>query len=240
MTLNKLIPPSELTNEEYHKTSGISASGLKIASKDVKLYFKKHLLKRIPSTALDIGTAVHEALLEPDKFDFTNYNFTPKDKEKVEILINNGKVMFDYILSKTLNEQSLFIKDNGFIRKVRADAYDPVNGIIYDVKTTRYNSKQKFIQDAYDLKYHLQCSFYIDTFRMAGLKADYFAFLVIPSESPCEPFAVTVDDLLLEDGREEYTEVLQNIQNYNKTNEAVYFHTMSMPTWRKKQKGLIE
>lgn len=240
MILNKLIPPNELSNAEYHKASGISASGLKTASKDVKLYFKKHLLKRVDSVALDIGTAVHEALLEPKKFDWINYNFTPKDKEKIEILINNGKVMFDYILSKTLNEMSLFVKDDGFIRKVRADAYDPHNGIIYDVKTTRYNSKEQFIKDAYDLKYHLQASFYIDTFRMAGLKADYFAFLVIPSESPCEPFAISIDDLLLEDGREQYTEVLQNIQNYNKTNEAVFFHAMSMPVWRMKAKGLIE
>lgn len=240
MTLNQLIPPSELSNEQYHKSKGISASGLKTASKDVKLYFKKHLLKRMPSTALDIGTAVHEALLESHKFDWINYNFATKDKEKTEILINNGKVMFDYILKDTLNEHSLFVQDDGFIRKVRVDAYDPINGIIYDVKTTRYNSKQKFINDSYDLKYHVQASFYIDTFKMAGLKADYFAFLAIPSESPCEPFAVTIDDLLLEDGREEYTEILQNIQNYNKTNEAVYFHNMSMPLWRQKQKGLIE
>lgn len=240
MIINKLIPPSEITNAEYHKAKGISASGLKTASKDVKLYFKKHLLKRLDSVALDIGTAVHEALLEPDKFNLINYNFTPKDKEKVEILINNGKVMFDYILKNTLNEHSLFVQDDGFIRKVRADAYDEKNGIIFDVKTTRYNSKEQFIRDAYDLKYHYQASYYIDTFRMARLKADYFAFLVIPSESPSEPFAVTIDDLLLEDGRSGYTETLANIQNYNKTNEAVFFHTMTIPQWRMKQLGIIE
>ena len=240
MTFGKLIPPSELSNAEYHKSVGISASGLKTASKDVKLYFKKHLLKRLDSTALDIGTCVHEALLEPEKFNWINYNFTPKDKEKVEILINNGKVMFDYILKNTLNEHSLFVQDDGFVRKIRADAYDAVNGIIYDVKTTRYNSKEQFIRDAYDLKYHYQASFYIDTFRMAGFKADYFAFLVIPSESPCEPFAVSIDDLLLEDGRSGYTEVLANIQNYNKSNEAVFFHSMTIPQWRMKQLGIIE
>lgn len=240
MKLNKLIPPSELTNEEYHKARGISASGIKTAKKDVKLYFKKYLLKKLPSVALGIGTAVHEALLEPDEFSWNNYNFRDSDKEKAEIMINNGKVMFDYILKDTINEHSLILNDNGITKKVRADAYDPVNGVIYDVKTTRYNSKQKFINDAYDLDYGIQASFYIDCFRQAGLKADYFAFLVIPSESPCEPFALTVDDLLIEDGREQYSEILQNIQHYNKTNEAVYFHTMSMPTWKLKQKGLIE
>ena len=240
MIFDKLIQPNELSNAEYHKAVGISASGLKTASKDVKLYFKKHLLKRLDSTALDIGICVHEALLEPKKFDWLNYNFTPKDKEKVEILINNGKVMFDYILKNTLNEHSLFVQDDGFIRKIRADAYDPIKGIVFDVKTTRYNSVSMFIKDAYDLNYHLQCSFYLDTLRMAGYKANYFVFLVIPSESPCEPFAVIVDDLLIEDGRECYTEVLANIQEYNKTNEDIFLHNMSMPVWRMKAKGLIE
>lgn len=240
MQFGRLIPPTELTNEEYHKANGISASALKTASKDVKLYFKKHLLKRIPSSALDIGTAVHEGLLEPDKFNFTNYNFTPKDKEKVEILINNGKVMFDYILSKTLNEVSLFVKDDGFIRKVRADAYDPVNGIIYDVKTSKYNNINDFQNDAYKLKYTDQCAFYLDTFRMAGLKADYFAFLVIPTVSPSEPFGMVADNFFIEDGRESYNNTLLKIQEYSKLNEPIYFHNLSIPEWKKKQKGLIE
>lgn len=239
MIFNKLIPPNQLSNAEYHKSSGISASGLKTASKDVKLYFKKHLLKRMPSTALDIGVAVHEALLEKEKFCFSNYNFTPKDKEKVEILINNGKVMFDYILSKTLNEMSLFVKDDGFIRKVRADAYDPVNGIIYDIKTSQYNNINDFQNDAYKLKYTDQCAFYLDTFRMAGLKADYFAFLVIPTISPSEPFGMVADDFFIEDGRESYNNTLLKIQEYSKLNEPIYFHSLSIPEWRKKQKELL-
>ncbi|MFY4844610.1 PD-(D/E)XK nuclease-like domain-containing protein [Aliarcobacter butzleri] len=240
MTFNKLIPPNQLSNAEYHKIKGISASGLKTAKKDLKLYFKKHLLKRLPSSALDIGTCVHEALLEPEKFSWLNYNFTPKDKEKAEIMINNGKVMFDYILKDTLNEHSLFVQDDGFIRKVRVDAYNPKTGVIFDVKTTRYNSVSMFIKDAYELNYHLQCSFYLDTLKMAGYKADYFVFLVIPSESPCEPFAVIVDNFIIEDGREEYNEILLNLQEYNKTNEDVFLHEMTMPVWRMKQKGLIE
>lgn len=240
MEYNKLIHPDNLNNKEYHLLSGISASGLKTAWKDPKLYHFKHKLKRLESPALAIGTAVHEALLEPKKFDISNYNLAPKDLEKLDIMINNGKVMFNYIVSRTLNEHSLILQDNGFVRKVRADAYDPINGIIYDVKTTRYNSKEKFIKDAYDLGYHIQASFYLDTLKMAGYKADYFAFLVIPSESPCEPFAITVDDLLIEDGREAYNQVLENVLNYNRTNEAVFFHNMSMPLWRMKQKGLIE
>jgi hypothetical protein len=237
---NKLISPEKLSNEQYHNLDGISASGLKQAWKDPKLYAKRKLLKRLPSPALDMGTALHEALLEPDSFSFIKYPMTPANREKLEIMVNNGKVMFNYLTSETTNEHSLFVKDNGFVRKVRVDAYDKDLGIIYDVKTTRYNSPEMFIKDAYSYGYHLQASFYIDTFRMAGLKADYFAFLVVPSESPCEPFAVQISDRFIEDGREIYTEVVENIVTYNKSNEQVFFKLMDLPQWRLKSKGLLD
>ncbi len=236
----KLIFPNELSNEDYHKTYGLSASGLKMAFKDPKLLAKKDLLMRLPSPALDMGTAVHEALLEPDKFNINNYSLTPANIKKLEVMINNGKVMFDYILSKTQNEMSLVIKDDGFTRKVRVDAYDEKNGIVYDAKTTRYNSKSKFIKDAYDLGYHIQSAFYLDTLRMAGYKADYFAFLVIPSESPCEPFALTVTDRFIEDGRGVYGEVVEKVLGYKESDEQVYFDEIDLPYWRLKALGEIE
>ncbi len=231
------IPPDVLTNEEYHKLYALSASGLKMANKDPKLLAKKDLLMRLPSPALDMGTAVHEALLEPKKYNINNYNLTPANIEKLKVMANNGKVMFDYIVKNTKNEMSLFVDDAGFTRKVRVDAYDEKRGIIYDVKTTRYNSKSKFIRDAYELGYHLQAAFYIDTLKMAGYKADYFAFLVIPSESPCEPFALQVSNRFIEDGRGIYGEVIEKVLNYNETKEEVYFDEIDLPMWRLKQLG---
>ena len=233
----EFIPPEELSNEDYHSTYALSASGLKMAYKDPKLLAKKDLLMRLPSPALDMGTAVHQALLEPDKYSIYNYSLTPANIKKLEIMINNGKVMFDYILKHTKNEMSLFVDDDGFKRKVRVDAYDEANGIVYDVKTTRYNSKGKFIKDAYDLGYHIQSAFYLDTLRMAGYKADFFAFLVIPSESPCEPFALQVTNRFVEDGRGVYGEVIEKVLNYNETREEVYFDEIDLPIWRLKQIG---
>lgn len=236
-TLEKVIPFNKmienLSNNDYHSFYAISASGLKQAYKDPKLYANKDKLMRLPSPALDIGTAAHEALLEPDDFRIDNYKLTPANVTKLEIMINNGKVMFDYILSKTENERSLFFKDNGFIRKVRPDAYDAEKGIIYDVKTTRYSDPDKFARDAYNLGYFIQASYYVDTLRLAGYKADYFAFLVIPNESPCEPFAFQVGDFEIEDGREKYTEIIQNILDYKSNNrDEVFFKELKLPKWR--------
>ncbi len=232
-----LISPDVLSNEDYHAIPGISASGLKQAWKDPKLYDLKSLLRRVETPAMPMGQAVHEALLEPSKFNMNKYKFTPANQEKLDIMIHNGKLMFEYITSKTTNEHSLFVEDEGFTRKVRVDAYDPRMGIIYDIKTSRYNSPTKFISDAYELGYHLQAAFYIDTMRMAGYKADYFAFLCIPSEVPNEPFAVQITDRFIEDGREIYTEVIQNILDYEKSDKSVFFRMMDLPSWRLKQLG---
>ena len=62
------------TNEQYHSSAGISASGL-------KLIYKKsvyHYLKRKPfeSAAMAFGSAVHAAILEPDTF-FDQYHIMP-------------------------------------------------------------------------------------------------------------------------------------------------------------------
>lgn len=42
--------------------------------KEYKLYANKSKLKRLPSPALEMGTALHEALLEPDNFRISNYS----------------------------------------------------------------------------------------------------------------------------------------------------------------------
>lgn len=234
---NTLISPEALSIDEYHKVKGISSSGLRQAYKDPKLYANKDRLLRMPSPALDIGSALHEKLLTPSLFKKSNYFLSSANDDKLRIMVNNGSVMFDYILKDTLNEHSLFVEDNGFVRKVRFDAYDKKNGIIYDLKTSKYNSITNFAKQAYDLGYHIQVAFYIDTLKMAGFKANAFAFLVIPNVSPCEPFALQVTDRLVEDGRAIYTEVVDRILGYEKSNNQVFFHALDLPAWRVNQLG---
>ena len=233
---NKLIPPRELSNEKYHSLAGISSSGLKDARTDPKLYFKRDKLMSMPSTALELGSAVHKGLLEPETYNEDKFNLTPLGAQKARIMINNGKVMFDKYLRDTLNEHSLFVRDDGLIRRVRMDAYDKANGIIYDVKTSKCTDKFSFKDEAYRLNYHLQAAFYTDTLKLAGFKADFFVFLVIPNESPCKPLAFYATQRFIEDGRAVYTEVLENIKAY-KGGEDVLFNELDLPRWRLEQLG---
>lgn len=233
---NKLIPPRELSNEKYHSLAGISSSGLKDARTDPKLYFKRDKLMSMPSPALELGSAVHKGLLEPETYNEDKFDLTPLGAQKARIMINNGKVMFDKYLRDTLNEHSLFVRDDGLIRRVRMDAYDKANGIIYDVKTSKCTDKFSFKDEAYRLNYHLQAAFYTDTLKLAGFKADFFVFFVIPNESPCKPFAFYATQRFIEDGRAAYTEVLENIKAY-KGGEDVLFNELDLPRWRLEQLG---
>ena len=233
---NKLISPRELSNEKYHSLAGISSSGLKDARTDPKLYFKRDKLMSMPSPALELGSAVHKGLLEPETYNEDKFDLTPLGAQKARIMINNGKVMFDKYLRDTLNEYSLFVRDDSLIRRVRMDAYDKANGIIYDVKTSKCTDKFSFKDEAYRLNYHLQAAFYTDTLKLAGFKADFFVFFVIPNESPCKPFAFYAKQRFIEDGRAEYTEVLENIKAY-KGGEDVLFNELDLPRWRLEQLG---
>ena len=233
---NKLIPPRELSNEKYHSLAGISSSGLKDARTDPKLYFKRNKLMSMPSPALELGSAVHKGLLEPETYNEDKFDLTPLGAQKARIMINNGKVMFDKYLRDTLNEYSLFVRDDSLIRRVRMDAYDKANGIIYDVKTSKCTDKFSFKDEAYRLNYHLQAAFYTDTLKLAGFKADFFVFFVIPNESPCKPFAFYATQRFIEDGRAAYTEVLEHIKAY-KGGEDVLFNELDLPRWRLEQLG---
>lgn len=235
---NRLIPPSEIKNEEYHSLEGISSSGLKDARRDPKLYFKRAELLSMPSPALELGSAVHKGLLEPESYNEDKFNLTPLNVQKSRIMINNGRVMFGEYLKDTLNEHSLFVNDDGLIRRARMDAYDQKQGIIYDLKTSKCTEEFGFKDEAYRLKYHLQAAFYVDTLKLAGFKANFFAFFVIPNESPYKPFAFYVTPRFIEDGRAAYTEVLENIKNY-KGGEDVLFHELDLPRWRLEQLGEI-
>jgi hypothetical protein len=62
----------ELTNDDYHARPGVSASKLKSMARGWRTFEAEHITKTAPrkeSPAMALGTAVHTALLEPERFD---------------------------------------------------------------------------------------------------------------------------------------------------------------------------
>lgn len=62
----------DISNEEYHKRPGVSASMLKSMARGWRTFEAEHIAKTAPrkeSAAMALGTAVHTALLESERFD---------------------------------------------------------------------------------------------------------------------------------------------------------------------------
>lgn len=236
MILNKLIPPSELSNAEYHKSSGISASTLKMCKINPDYYKLKHKLQSIDSIALDKGTCLHSAILESDSFNWLDFNFKDTDLQLLKVMINNSQVMFPE-LKTSMNEYSLFVKNGNIIKKARIDAIVKYFGNLYvgDLKSSKCNSPEEFKQEAYRLDYDIQAAWNYDLLVEAGYSPSGFIFYVQPSVFPYIPFKMECDEYFIESGREKYGKILNDIFK-----EITSIHTLTLPTYILKNKGLIE
>jgi len=206
----------DMSNEEYRKIDAISASDLKEMNESIDRFVKKDKLIRPESTAMDVGTALHEALLEPDKFKFSNYRLKPKDAQALRAMINNAKAVFGKALSFCETEQSFIAFDDVFARKCRVDAIDKRGySIVYDVKTSRYGNIKDFHRfDIVGRGYDIQAAWYLDVLNMAGFPAEHFIFLVVQNQAPYNVFAVEIHNSIIEKGRAKYSEILNRYLDY--------------------------
>ena len=90
----KTIMNKDMTNEDYHAdTTRIGKSGLDLIAKSPAHYWAKYLdpnrEKREPTAAMQLGTAVHHAILEPHEFE-RRYQVMPEINKRT----NDGKAEF--------------------------------------------------------------------------------------------------------------------------------------------------
>jgi exodeoxyribonuclease VIII len=164
--------------------------------------------------AMDLGTAVHFAALEPEKFE-SDLIRGPDDrrgnkwKDALEEGAAYGKLVLtsgDYDKARRmgdaarklsivrqlseaqiLREPSAFWTDGetGIECRCRPDIYCPALEIIADLKTTGDASPFTWSKRAADMGYHAQEAWYTDGWQLAGGGGvDGFVFIVIESDHP--------------------------------------------------------
>ena len=213
------------TNEEYHAHDSISASGLKtIFKKSVFHYINRE--KFTFKTAMNFGSAVHSALLEPEKKEILtlpdNLNLrTKKDRLfKKELLRDNQdkivitkeeKIALDQIIQNTLNnklannllftldeiENSYYGEYQSIPCRIRPDGIKKGKYII-DIKTCQDASPKSFRNAIYKYAYHLQCCFYSE---MLGYDPYEFRFIAIENKYPYDVSVYSLSDDLVENGK---------------------------------------
>lgn len=226
------------TNEKYHSSAGISASGLKtIYKKSVRHHIDR---KPFESAAMALGSAVHAAMLEPNTF-FDDYHvmpkidrrtkegkeaylveqkkaegkllITPDDYEKINSILDNFRN--DDLAQKYCKgviELSHYGKHEGLDVRVRPDCLNKVQGFISDVKTCQDNSPMAFKRDVYKYAYHLQAAFYMD---MIGV--DEFRFIAVETNYPYTIEVYTLSDEMIEQGRKAWKAAFADWKLYVET-----------------------
>jgi exodeoxyribonuclease VIII len=189
-----------------------------------------------PTEAMELGTAIHAAVLEPELFERTYRMRPPGDgrtkavKEARELIEAQGFIALKEeawdacqgvkltvrehpIASKLIAKADGFevcavAEIDGVLVKVRADALLERAGMIVDLKSTLDASPEAFGRSIAAFKYHWSAALYLDVFAALGVSIDTYAFLALEKEPPYECAVYTLADTALELGRAKYKAAL--------------------------------
>lgn len=198
-------------NEDYHRSPGISKSGLDLISRSPAHY--KFAPARKATAAMQIGTAIHSAILEPVMFErdymllkdvhdkrtaeykaavqqfgennvLTSVEAT-KIKGMQEAIFANNHVMLLLSGMTYYTELSCYARDSeGTLLKCRFDAIS-IDGTALDLKKSRDATAYGFSRSCNEYRYHVQAAFYSYVYQLAtGLPLNGFIFLAVEDDAP--------------------------------------------------------
>jgi hypothetical protein len=228
----------DLDFEAYKAEAAMSVSSLSLIRHSPKLF--RHVVleknRKPASKAQDVGTAVHAAVLEPEKFSKTYARLDPAlgstrinvVKNYLEEMRSQGKIMLpqddwdtvvgchaaiqDYRVARALlqdakSEVSFFFQQLGVPCKARADALNVDLRYVVDLKTTK--SADKFENSIGEYGYHRQAAWYLDGIKeITGQEWTDWYWLVVETEAPFTVRVMRADPGDLELGRHENHEAL--------------------------------
>lgn len=239
------IPYSELTeeraragcfvldvpNEVYHGFAGISKSSLDVLERSPAHLF--YGAKREATRAMEIGTAIHTALLEPERFKAeyvllkdvkdrraSEYKEAVKVHGTERVLVaseaDNVAGMQETVYSQreaseTLGgegwrELSAFVEDpeTGVLIRCRYD-YLRADDVATDVKKTRDARPVEFAKSVYNYRYHVQAAMYSHIFEIiTGRPLLLFQFLAVEEQPPHTAMVYDLDPESLQIGFSDY------------------------------------
>lgn len=222
---------TEVPNEAYHSLSGISKSGLDLINRSPAHY--AHRVARAPSRNMEMGTAIHTALLEPERF-ATDYMLlrdtkdrrTSAYKEAVKVygsertltgpeadkVAGMQEAVYANPHARKLLESDGWRELSGMATDIETGAtcrhrFDllTVAGIAVDVKKTQDARPEAFQRSVYNYRYHVQAAFYADQYHwITGKPLKAFAFLAVEEEMPHGCKVYILDDDAMALGRSAY------------------------------------
>lgn len=223
------------SNEQYHSNTSISASGLKtIFKKSVYHYLNQ---KPFSSSSLELGSAIHTILLEPEIFKNEYYIIPKVDRRTKEgkseynkhLMAANGRKMIstdemeiiepvlenfnNHELAKEYCVGKIELSHYGNFMDIPIRVRPDVKGFnfISDIKTCQDNSPAAFKKDIFKYNYHLQATFYSDAL---GFPAENFRFIAIETNYPYTIEVYSLSEEMIEKGRNAYKSAIESWKLY--------------------------
>lgn len=227
-----------ISSAEYHANDAIGSTLLKSIHNKSLYHAINQEFKSTP--AMELGTLVHQLVLEPESFKKENAigpEVRRNSKEwKAFEEENEGKKLFKPseiqealgiveslkkhpIASRVLTggeaEYSYFSQDpeTGLLCKCRPDYFN--GGALIDLKTTSDASFEGFSRQIGNLGYHIQAAFYLDVFNRAmGTTLNEFFFVAVETSAPYAVAVYKLDEAHIEAGRGAYRSALNTYAKY--------------------------
>ena len=227
---------NNLPSAEYFAAKRLNNSGIKQLLRSPMHYKNSLEAPRLETKALTIGSAVHCAILEPNRFD-VDYTFAPENLDK---RTKAGKAAWDELESseKTVlsfndytdvlsishavkehptakkliknghAEVTIFSEIDDVLTKSRMDYYLPNANVIIDLKTTDDASPSAFARSVASYGYDIQAAWYIDNAQALDIYIETFVFIVVEKTSPHAVALYELDPASIEVGRSKYQHAL--------------------------------
>jgi hypothetical protein len=227
----------DISNEQYHAASGISRSKLMLLDKSPyhfwhEVYSGKSVYREA-TPAMNIGSAFHTLLLEPEKFNDEfiispkidrrttqgklDYEAFLKDSqgkivltddqlEKVRTMVSqvNSHDIVATLLDQSVFEQSIFWTDIETGIQFKARPDIWSSKMIVDLKTIQDAALFKLQRSALEYGYYLQAGMIFEACKAIGKPVEMFIILAVEKEAPHVPAVYMMDDYALQFGIDQF------------------------------------
>lgn len=227
----------QITNEQYHAADGISRSQLMLLDKSPYHFWYQVLSgmaeKRAATPAMNVGSAFHTLLLEPNLFE-EEYCVMPKmdrrtaagkeqyahftemaqgkivltddQYEQVLLMVEqvNSHEIVKTLLGEAKFEQSIFWTDQDTGIQFKARPDIWSSKMVVDLKTTTDATPWKLQRSALEYGYYLQAGMAYEACKQLGTPFEMFVILAVEKEMPYAPAVFMMDDDALQFGIDQF------------------------------------
>ena len=207
----RIFTADELSNEVYHAGPGISHSGLKEIGRSPLHYMHKKRHGSQATAAMQKGTLIHMALLEPERFAASVIDSGCNDKRlkayKAVVAENPGCMVMkaaEYeeidgarkaveghpiavgMLRGGVAESSLYWtdKETGILCRCRPDYMLKDEAVLVDLKKTQSATAEDICRTIANYGYHTQAAFYMAGFEAIFGYDPFFRFVFVEEKAP--------------------------------------------------------